>query len=105
MAWTELCKASDLKDGEGKFVEVAGRQLAVFMNQGKLHVTDDYCPHAGASLSGGFLENGCLVCSWHYWAFDLVTGKLAPTGRAHVKVYPARLSPDAATVEADLPDP
>ena len=104
MAWADLCKASEIKDGEGKFVKAASRQLAVFMSQGKLHVTDDYCPHAGGSLSGGFIENGCLVCSWHYWAFDLTTGKLTPDGRAHVGVYPARLSEDGKSVQADLPE-
>lgn len=104
MAWIELCKVSDLKNGEGKFVDIGGRQLAVFMNDGKPHVVDDYCPHAGGSLAGGFLEDGCVVCSWHYWAFDLSTGNVTPNGRAHVGVYPARLNKVAKSVEADLPN-
>lgn len=102
MAWTRLCKMSELKEGEGKFVAVGERQVAVFLHEGKLHVVDDYCPHAGGSLSTGFIENGCVVCSWHYWAFDLTTGKLAPTGRAHVRIYPSRVSDDGQSVEADL---
>ena len=99
-----MCKVSELKEGAGRFVEAGGRQLAVFIRESELHVVDDYCPHAGGSLAGGFLEDGCVVCSWHYWAFDLKTGNVTPNGKGHVNIYPARFSEDRKRVEADLPE-
>jgi len=101
MSWTPLCKLSELKEGEGRFVEAGGLQLAIFLEKSRVHVFDDYCPHAGASLSGGHLEEGHVVCPWHYWAFNLDTGKLAPGGRTGIQVYRTRIMGDA--VEAELP--
>uniref|UniRef100_B8HSA1 Rieske (2Fe-2S) domain protein n=1 Tax=Cyanothece sp. (strain PCC 7425 / ATCC 29141) TaxID=395961 RepID=B8HSA1_CYAP4 len=34
-----------------------------------------YCPHTGADLSQGYIENGKLYCPWHSLAFDLKTGE------------------------------
>jgi nitrite reductase (NADH) small subunit/3-phenylpropionate/trans-cinnamate dioxygenase ferredoxin subunit len=103
MDWIVVCKVTDLKEGEGKFVEAGGVQVAVFLSKGQVHVFDDHCPHAGASLSGGYLEEGHVVCPWHYWSFNLQTGKLAPSGQAGIHIYPCRLSGDV--VEAQLPAP
>lgn len=30
----------------------------------------DECPHRGARLSQGWVEDGCLVCPYHGWRFD-----------------------------------
>ena len=40
----------------GKFVEIDGFKLAVFLRDRQPYVMDDVCPHAGASLSGGHVE-------------------------------------------------
>lgn len=105
MAWMQLCKLSELKEGEGKVIEASGLQVAVFCENGRLRAFDDYCPHAGASLSGGQIEDGHVICPWHYWAFNLDTGKLAPSGHAGIRVYPCRKSADGVWVEAQLPVP
>ncbi len=104
MAWTALCKVSDLSEGEGRFVESGDHQIALFLIDGQVHAVQDTCPHAGASLSSGFVEDGCVVCSWHYWAFKLSDGTMASGGRAKLRVYSTRIvgeGPDAV-VEADI---
>jgi len=37
---------------------------------GKVVALDDRCPHRGASLAGGTVEAGCVVCPYHGWRFD-----------------------------------
>ena len=104
MAWTDLCKVVELIEGEGKFVEVGEQAIAVFLVDGKVHVFQDTCPHAGASLAGGIIENGCVVCTWHYWAFNLADGTMPGGGRAKIRIYPARVSGEGAdaVVQADI---
>lgn len=104
MAWTDLCKLSDLAEGEGKFIPLPDRNLAVFLKEGELHAFDDHCPHAGASLAGGTCEEGFVTCTWHYWSFSLEDGCMAGGGRAKIRVYPTRLegSGPSATVQADI---
>ena len=106
MAWVSLCQLDEVEEGRGKFVEVGGFQLAVFVHEGKPFVLDNRCPHAGGSLSGGHVESGCAVCPWHHWAFDLGTGQLRGRPAVKVRCYPARLlerEGKPALIQAELP--
>ncbi len=47
----------------------------MFRIDGRLRAIQDSCPHMGASLADGRLENGRVVCHWHDWSFDLVSGQ------------------------------
>ena len=108
MAWTSLCTLDELSEGKAKYAEVEGYQLAVYLHGGKPYVIDNYCPHAGGNLAGGFVEDGCAVCPWHYWAFRLETGELRDTNAVAVTTYRVRLyerEGQSALVQADLPMP
>jgi nitrite reductase/ring-hydroxylating ferredoxin subunit len=98
----------ELAEGKGKFVEIDGYQLAVFLHQGRPFVFDYYCPHGGGNLAGGFVEDGCAVCPWHYWAFKLDTGELRDTNTVAVATYRTRLYErpgQSPLVQADLKTP
>ena len=71
---------------------LGNRSLAVFrLGAGAVTVMDDACPHAGASLSGGVVEQGCVVCRYHAWAFDIKTGRCPDNPAIGVKVYESRV--------------
>jgi nitrite reductase (NADH) small subunit/3-phenylpropionate/trans-cinnamate dioxygenase ferredoxin subunit len=91
MAWTSLCDLEELQEGQGKYVEIGGFQLAVFLNAGGVYVTDNYCPHAGGNLAGGAVEEGCVVCPWHAWAFRLENGQLRDSPGVTIKTYRTRV--------------
>jgi nitrite reductase/ring-hydroxylating ferredoxin subunit len=109
MAWTTLCDLADLREGEGRYVEIDGSHLAVFLHAGEVFVTDNTCPHAGGSMAGGWVQDGCAVCPWHAWMFDLRTGDLrGGSGGFHLRTYPTRRLPrpdGRVLVQADLPMP
>jgi nitrite reductase (NADH) small subunit len=64
-----VARVGEIPAGEGRSYEVGQRIVAVF-NQGDTYTAiDDICPHAGASLSGGYVENGAVMCPWHAWKF------------------------------------
>ena len=108
MPWTTLCSLADLKEGQGKYVEIDGHQLAVFLHHGQPHVLDNYCPHAGGALASGYVEDDCAVCPWHNWPFRLDTGHLKHSTAVQVTVYKTRLHPQPGSppmVQADLPMP
>jgi nitrite reductase/ring-hydroxylating ferredoxin subunit len=96
----------ELVEGAAKYVEVAGHQLAVFLHEGRPHVMDNYCPHAGGSMAGGYVEDGCAVCPWHNWPFRLDNGEVKGSPAVKIEIYPTRLADRAGAgpmVEADLP--
>lgn len=106
--WTSLCELGDLKAGRGLYVEIDGMQLAVFLDEGRVAVLENRCPHAGASLAGGHVDDGHAVCPWHGWSFRLSDGTLRSAGGVAVRVYPARVlrrGDGVDLVQADLPSP
>ena len=63
---------------------------------------DDMCPHMGASLAGGFVENGIVTCPWHYWRFRLSDGAWADNPRIKIGSYPVHVVD--GEIRLELPD-
>jgi phenylpropionate dioxygenase-like ring-hydroxylating dioxygenase large terminal subunit len=54
-----------------KPVKLLGEDFVVFRDQaGRYALLDRHCPHRGADLAFGRLEDGGLRCSFHGWLFD-----------------------------------
>ena len=98
-----VCRAEDVHEGEGKTVVVGRKLIAVFCSGGAYHAIDDVCPHMGASLSDGHVENGIVTCPWHAWRFRLTDGAWADCPRLKIGCYPVRVEGDL--VQVQLPDP
>jgi nitrite reductase (NADH) small subunit len=92
MPWVSLCDIDEVPTDGGKYVEIDGFQLAVFVQAGKPFVMDNTCPHAGGAMSAGWVDaEGCAVCPWHGWAFRLDNGELRNSPAMTIPTYPARL--------------
>jgi phthalate 4,5-dioxygenase len=61
-----------------KAVRVLGEDLVLFKQDGRYGLLERQCPHRGADLAYGRLEDGGLRCSFHGWLFD-VDGKCLAT--------------------------
>src|SRR5438132_1321593 len=82
-----VCRADELFPGEGKTVEVGGKLIAVFVEDGRYFAIDDVCPHMGASLAEGCVEEGIVTCPWHGWRFRLADGAWADSPRIKISTY------------------
>ena len=102
-----VCRLSDLTEGEGRTVVVGEKLIALFRTGDQLFAIDDVCPHMGASLSGGWVEDGVVTCPWHAWRFRLADGAWAdyPRGKLGVGCYPVRVVGDEIQVEVGGPTP
>lgn len=98
----KVCRAEDVKSGEGKTVVVGNTLIAVFREGDSFQAIDDCCPHMGASLSGGHLENGIVTCPWHAWRFRLADGAWADNPRIKIGCYPVTVHD--GNVHIELPD-
>ncbi len=52
---------------------------------------DGICPHRGGPLGQGMVRLGKVVCPWHGWAWDPVTGSAEQDSRMKVAVYPLKI--------------
>ena len=66
---------SSFPSGEVREVRHAGQPFAVCNVAGELHVVRGVCPHQGGPLGQGALHGNMLVCPWHAWEFDCLTGR------------------------------
>ena len=97
--WIDLCGVDEIPDSGGGFATLENRGLAVFRVADRVHVVDNRCPHAGGSLSGGFVDNGCVICPWHGWPFDITTGQCPDNGQWNIRVYTAKVVNDRVHIK------
>lgn len=98
-----VCQLSDLRSDCGKTVMVGDRLIALFLVDGRACAIDDVCPHMGASLGAGDLEQGVVTCPWHGWRFRVADGTWADNPRIKIPSYPARIVGDEVQVQIAAP--
>ncbi len=85
-----VAEASEIKPGERKIVDVAGRSIGIFNLGGDFFALRNSCPHQGGRLCEGRLwgvlrsdrpgafaylpSREILACPWHGWEFHVRTG-------------------------------
>ena|SRR5437870_1469808 len=73
-ARVQVAAVGDLKPGEGRVIEAAGREVALFNVDGRYFAIDNRCPHRDGPLGDGDLEGRVVTCPWHGWRWDVTTG-------------------------------
>ena len=72
--WIVVGSTRDLYDIP-QAVKILGEELVLFRDPaGHFGLLDAHCPHRGASLEYGDIEDGGIRCPYHGWLFD-VRGK------------------------------
>ncbi len=95
----KLLEVSALNVGESRCVEASGRQFGVFHQPNGFFVIDNVCPHRGAPLTDGFVQDGVVVCPWHQWEFQLKDGACVSIPAQKVDSFPAEIREGAVWVE------
>ncbi len=103
-----VAKVGDIPEGEGRAFEFNDQMVAVFNDNGVYRAIDDMCPHMGASLASGHLEESVVTCPWHSWSFDTRDGTWCENRRLTIDVFAVRVVGDEiqiATVEKPDDEP
>jgi nitrite reductase (NADH) small subunit/3-phenylpropionate/trans-cinnamate dioxygenase ferredoxin subunit len=98
-----VCRIDEVTEGEGKTIELDNKLIAVFLHQGQYYAIDDVCPHMGASLSGGYVEDGIVTCPWHAWRFRLDDGAWADYSKIKIGCYPVRVVGNDVQIQLNPP--
>lgn len=85
-------------DGQSQAFVVNGRMVAIFRQQDTFYAVDDFCPHMGASLAGGTVESGLVICPWHAWCFSLRDGTWIDNPKIKVDCFEVRVQDDQIQV-------
>src|SRR5271166_2594773 len=91
--FVRICSVSELPaEGEVAEFTVSGRSLCVAKIGGTVAVLDGTCPHEGGPLGEGIIEEGRVVCPWHAYAYDLLTGATEQNPELKVEVLEATVT-------------
>ena len=69
-----VCNVTEIPSGEARMFVVKDTTIGVFHVDGKFFAINDRCPHAGASLSLGYIEGDVVCCRMHHWRFCIKDG-------------------------------
>ena len=86
-----VAKVGEIPEGGGMAYPVNGRMVAVFNDAGQYTAIDDFCPHMGASLAGGYMENGVVACPWHAWRFCVKSGTWCDNPKIKIDAFAVRI--------------
>lgn len=63
--WYVACTPDEIS-GKPLGRQICGEKIAFYRGlEGKVAAVEDFCPHRGAALSLGFVQDGHLVCGYH----------------------------------------
>ena len=90
---------SDFEENQGKAVVVDGRMVAVFKKGDEWFAIDDLCPHMGASLAEGYVEENTVTCPWHAWRFCIKDGTWEDNPSVKVDSFEVKVEGDDVMVK------
>lgn len=98
-----VANVRDVPDESGRCFPVGGTMVAVFRHGGTYFAINDFCPHMGASLSEGHVEEGMVMCPWHAWRFRLSDGLWCDNSRSGIRTatYDVRVLNDEIQIRLD----
>lgn len=97
-----VAKVGEIAEGQGESYLVGERLVAVFNIAGEYYAINDVCPHMGASLGDGHVEDGVVSCRWHGWRFRVQDGTWCDNPRIKTDSYPVQVVD--GEIQVCLPD-
>jgi len=89
---------SEIPAGQGKTIEVGGKQIALFNCKGNFYAIDNTCKHQGGPLGEGELDGTTVTCPWHGWTYDITSGVSPDDPECAVDKYEVRVEGDDVLV-------
>jgi 5,5'-dehydrodivanillate O-demethylase len=96
--WLPIHRGEDLGAGEARPIEIMSERFTLYRGQGGTpHLVGFRCPHRGAQLSAGWVEDDSIRCMYHGWLFDR-TGQCTEqpaedesfAAKIRIRAYPTR---------------
>jgi nitrite reductase/ring-hydroxylating ferredoxin subunit len=71
-----VCRVEAVPPGEMNHFMVGESEILVINLAGQFHCFSARCTHAGAPLVEGEIQEGILICPWHYSHFRISDGSV-----------------------------
>lgn len=95
-----VAQCDEVEQNWGTEVKMAGHEIALF-REGDQFALENECPHQGAPLANGSIDDGVVMCPWHCWRFDAATGECLTAPGSRIESYPVRVQDGAVQVKIE----
>lgn len=101
MKWIRVTEVENIPLREGRCVEIAGVEVAIFNLGDRFVAVDNACPHRGGPLCDGIVSGATVTCPLHGYRVSLDSGEvLKPNVSIRVETHPVRVEDGVVLVEA-----
>src|SRR5215475_1357009 len=104
--WVRITRVENIPLREGRAVQIAGHDIAIFNLGGRFLAVENRCPHRGGPLADGIVSGRTVVCPLHAWKIDLESGHV--TNRAEenpcVKTFATAVRDGVLMLEFPIPE-
>lgn len=90
MKWYEIAVTNTSNKPFITRVKAGGKDICLVGYHGDVFAFDAWCPHAGVDISQGWCYNDKLICPYHHFSYDLVTGRGSPGQNDYINTYPVK---------------
>lgn len=100
MEWLKVFQSEEearrrLVDGKPLLIVANGKRIALVRHGEEFFAVQDSCTHQGESLSNGRVNSlGEIICPWHNYRFDLMSGNAVDSACRPLTTYTTRMDPD-----------
>ena len=91
MKYVKVMSEEDLPIGKSAIISAGEDEIALFNYKGKYYAVANKCPHRGAPLGEGRIEEGIVICQNHEWRFKLERGANMQNPELFIPTYPVKV--------------
>jgi nitrite reductase/ring-hydroxylating ferredoxin subunit len=100
MAWHVVAKTEEVGEGQVRAASAAETMIALYKIDGTYYATSNYCTHAIALLSDGYLDGDCIECPVHAALFHVPTGEARTEPATEpLQTFPVKVEGEMLMVE------
>ena len=99
MSFRTVAKVGELAPGESKAVTIGDVDLVLYRVADEYFSTQRKCLHQGGDLADAIISKGFVVCSHHFWKFDVRTGRHEISPETCLRTYAVRVDGDAIQID------
>jgi len=75
MGFVKLGALAALPPGALSQVIVGDKEVVLCNSEGTVHAFNGQCPHQQGPLGEGNFDSNTIICPWHGWEFNCITGE------------------------------
>jgi len=91
MPLVEVARLEHLTPGTSVEAIVGVETYVVCNHQGTIHALEGICPHRNGPMGAGNFADGMLICPYHGWEFDCVSGQYDMNPTVKLKKFPVKI--------------